>query len=36
MKFTASESNIIDTRDSGLDGNQDETAGMEVKLGKKL
>jgi len=34
MKFTASESNIIDIRDSDSDGSQDLSTGNEVNLGK--
>jgi len=34
MKYTASESNIIDIRDSDSDGSQEETTGNEVNLGK--
>jgi len=34
MKYTASESIIFDIRDSGSEGSQDLSTGIEVKLGK--
>jgi len=35
MKFTGSESNIVDIWESGSDESQEETTGFEVTLGEK-
>ena len=35
MKFTGSESNIVDIYESGSDGSQEEMTGFEVTLGEK-